>query len=130
MVRRQAKAINFGIIYGISAFGLANNLRITRDEAKNFIDTYFEQYPGIQVYMDATTEYAKANGFGFGADFQFFRSFDTVSSSGGDFRCTSFYGVWNSTFSNGFSLSPGKTESIMIPSVFERFQLSWLNLGA
>ena len=49
-------------------------------------------------------EYAKANGFGFGVDFQFFRSFDTASSLDGDFRCTSFYGVWNSTFSNGFSL--------------------------
>ncbi|MEM7523824.1 MAG: DNA polymerase I, partial [Pseudomonadota bacterium] len=54
MVRRQAKAINFGVIYGISAFGLANNLRIPRDEAKRFIDSYFEKFPGIRAYMDET----------------------------------------------------------------------------
>ena len=51
-VRRQAKAINFGVIYGISAFGLANNLRIPREDAKRFIDTYFERFPGIREYMD------------------------------------------------------------------------------
>ena len=53
-VRRQAKAINFGVIYGISAFGLANNLRIPREVAKKFIDTYFERFPGIREYMDRT----------------------------------------------------------------------------
>jgi len=63
MVRRRAKAINFGIIYGISAFGLANQLRIDRSEAKAFIDAYFEQFPGIRDYMDATKEFAKRNGF-------------------------------------------------------------------
>ena len=62
MVRRQAKAINFGVIYGISAFGLANNLRIPREEAKKFIDTYFERFPGIREYMDATVAFAKARG--------------------------------------------------------------------
>ncbi len=62
MVRRQAKAINFGVIYGISAFGLANNLRIPREVAKKFIDTYFERFPGIREYMDATIAFAKAHG--------------------------------------------------------------------
>ncbi|WP_111429873.1 DNA polymerase I [Rhodobacteraceae bacterium DSL-40] len=59
MVRRQAKAINFGVIYGISAFGLANNLRIPREQAKAFIDTYFERFPGIREYMDETVAFAK-----------------------------------------------------------------------
>ncbi|MDB4078976.1 DNA polymerase I, partial [Amylibacter sp.] len=54
MVRRQAKAINFGVIYGISGFGLARNLRIPRKEAQSFIDTYFERFPGIRTYMDET----------------------------------------------------------------------------
>ncbi|MEM6465645.1 MAG: DNA polymerase, partial [Pseudomonadota bacterium] len=63
MVRRQAKAINFGVIYGISAFGLANNLRIPRDEAKRFIDRYFERFPGIREYMDDTVAFAKEHGF-------------------------------------------------------------------
>ena len=59
-VRRQAKAINFGVIYGISAFGLANNLRIPREDAKRFIDTYFERFPGIREYMERTIAFAKA----------------------------------------------------------------------
>ncbi|GIT91666.1 DNA polymerase I [Jannaschia pagri] len=58
-VRRQAKAINFGVIYGISGFGLARNLRIPRAEAQAFIDTYFERFPGIRAYMDDTTAFAK-----------------------------------------------------------------------
>jgi DNA polymerase-1 len=58
-VRRQAKAINFGVIYGISGFGLARNLRIPRAEAQGFIDRYFERFPGIKAYMDETTEFAK-----------------------------------------------------------------------
>ncbi len=62
-VRRQAKAINFGVIYGISAFGLARNLRIPRDEAKGFIDRYFERFPGIRTYMDDTVGFAKENHF-------------------------------------------------------------------
>jgi DNA polymerase-1 len=62
MIRRQAKAINFGVIYGISAFGLANNLRIPREVAKKFIDTYFERFPQIREYMEATIAFAKANG--------------------------------------------------------------------
>ncbi len=61
-IRRQAKAINFGVIYGISAFGLANNLRIPRDEAKRFIDTYFVRFPGIREYMDKTIAFAKEHG--------------------------------------------------------------------
>ncbi len=63
MVRRQAKAINFGVIYGISAFGLARNLRIPREDAKRFIDTYFERFPGIREYMDTTIEGAKKKGY-------------------------------------------------------------------
>ncbi len=60
-VRRQAKAINFGVIYGISGFGLARNLRIPRAEAQGFIDRYFERFPGIRAYMDATTDFAKTH---------------------------------------------------------------------
>jgi DNA polymerase-1 len=58
-IRRQAKAINFGVIYGISGFGLARNLRIPRAEAQGFIDRYFERFPGIRTYMDDTTAFAK-----------------------------------------------------------------------
>ena len=60
-IRRQAKAINFGVIYGISGFGLARNLRIPRAEAQGFIDRYFERFPGIKEYMDETVEFAKEN---------------------------------------------------------------------
>ena len=63
MVRRRAKAINFGIIYGISAFGLARQLGISRGEAGAFIDAYFEKFPGIQDYMERTKEQAKKQGF-------------------------------------------------------------------
>ncbi|MBC6442322.1 MAG: DNA polymerase I [Rhodobacteraceae bacterium] len=63
MVRRQAKAINFGVIYGISAFGLARNLRIPRADAQNFIDRYFERFPGIRAYMDETVAFAKSHGY-------------------------------------------------------------------
>ncbi len=62
-LRRQAKAINFGIIYGISPFGLANNLRIQREKAKNFIDKYFDRYPEIKNYMDQTINKAKEKGY-------------------------------------------------------------------
>ncbi|THD85153.1 DNA polymerase I [Aliigemmobacter aestuarii] len=62
-IRRQAKAINFGVIYGISGFGLARNLRIPRAEAQGFIDRYFERFPGIKTYMDDTIAFAKAHGF-------------------------------------------------------------------
>jgi DNA polymerase-1 len=58
-IRRQAKAINFGVIYGISGFGLARNLRIPRAEAQGFIDRYFERFPGIKEYMDQTVTFAK-----------------------------------------------------------------------
>ena len=60
-IRRQAKAINFGVIYGISGFGLARNLRIPRAEAQGFIDRYFERFPGIRDYMTATKEFAKSH---------------------------------------------------------------------
>ncbi|MFD0916997.1 DNA polymerase I [Pseudahrensia aquimaris] len=63
MIRRQAKAINFGIIYGISAFGLANNLGIGRSEAGDYIKMYFERFPGIRDYMDSTKKFAKEHGF-------------------------------------------------------------------
>lgn len=62
-VRRQAKGINFGVIYGISGFGLARNLRIPRKEAQGFIDRYFERFPGIRNYMDDTVVFAKEHGF-------------------------------------------------------------------
>ena len=63
MVRRKAKAINFGIIYGISAFGLANQLGIPQKEAKAFIEAYFEIYPGIRDYMEQAKDFAKKHGF-------------------------------------------------------------------
>jgi DNA polymerase-1 len=62
-VRRRAKAINFGIIYGISAFGLANQLGIEREEAGAYIKKYFERFPGIRAYMDETREFCRANGY-------------------------------------------------------------------
>ncbi|MGJ8615898.1 MAG: DNA polymerase I [Sulfitobacter sp.] len=62
-IRRRAKAINFGVIYGISGFGLARNLRIPRGEAQGFIDRYFERFPGIRTYMDDTKAFAKEHGF-------------------------------------------------------------------
>ncbi len=63
MVRRRAKAINFGIIYGISAFGLARQLDISRTQASQYIDAYFEKFPGIRTYMDDTKRFAQEHGF-------------------------------------------------------------------
>ena len=62
-VRRRAKAINFGIIYGISAFGLANQLGIAREEASAYIKKYFERFPGIRTYMDETKEFCRKFGY-------------------------------------------------------------------
>jgi DNA polymerase-1 len=62
-VRRRAKAINFGIIYGISAFGLANQLGIGREEASAYIKKYFERFPGIRAYMDATRDFCRSHGY-------------------------------------------------------------------
>ncbi len=61
--RRSAKAINFGLIYGMSAFGLSKQLNIPRNEAQKYMDLYFERYPGVLEYMDSTRESAKEKGY-------------------------------------------------------------------
>ena len=61
--RRSAKAINFGLMYGMSAFGLAKQLGISRGEAQEYMDMYFDRYPGVKAYMDDIRETASANGF-------------------------------------------------------------------
>ena len=61
--RRNAKAINFGLIYGMSAFGLGRQLHIGRNEAQQYIDRYFERYPGVREYMDNTRALAAEKGY-------------------------------------------------------------------
>lgn len=61
--RRHAKAVNFGLIYGMSAFGLAKQLNVERKQAQTYIDHYFERYPGVKDYMESTREFARENGF-------------------------------------------------------------------
>jgi len=61
--RRHAKAVNFGLIYGMSAFGLAKQLHVGRNQAQQYIDQYFDRYPGVKDYMDATREFAREHGF-------------------------------------------------------------------
>jgi DNA polymerase-1 len=61
--RRSAKAINFGLIYGMSAFGLAKQLGVGRNEAQKYVDLYFERYPGVKRYMDETREQARSQGY-------------------------------------------------------------------
>ena len=62
-MRRRAKAVNFGVVYGISAFGLARNLDISNSEAQQFIDAYFKQYPGVKAWLDGTIETAREQGY-------------------------------------------------------------------
>lgn len=61
--RSRAKAVNFGIVYGISDFGLAKDIGVSRKEAKAYIETYFDRYPGVKRYMDNIVDFAKANGY-------------------------------------------------------------------
>ncbi|MBL4671890.1 MAG: DNA polymerase I [Arenicella sp.] len=61
--RRHSKAVNFGLIYGMSAFGLAKQLRVARKQAQAYIDQYFERYPGVKDYMETTREFARENGY-------------------------------------------------------------------
>ena len=61
--RRNAKAVNFGVVYGISDFGLSNNLGISRKEAKAYIETYFKRYPGIKDYMERVVREARDKGY-------------------------------------------------------------------
>lgn len=62
-IRRQAKAVNFGIVYGISDYGLSQNIGISRKDAKRFIDTYFKEYPGVKKYVDGSVETAREKGY-------------------------------------------------------------------
>ncbi|MDR0847349.1 MAG: DNA polymerase I [Lactobacillales bacterium] len=62
-MRSNAKAVNFGIVYGISEFGLAKNINVSRETAKNYIETYFTQYPSLRIYMDKVVEEARATGY-------------------------------------------------------------------
>ena len=62
-MRRDAKAVNFGIVYGISDYGLSQSLNITRKEAQEYIDTYFDRFPGVKLFIDDIIREAKDKGF-------------------------------------------------------------------
>jgi DNA polymerase I len=62
-MRRQAKAVNFGVVYGISAFGLAKNVGLSNSEAQRFIDQYFEQFPGVRTWIEDTLARARKDGY-------------------------------------------------------------------
>ena len=62
-IRRKAKAINFGIVYGISDYGLSQNIHSTKKEAKEYIDKYFQTYPGVKEYLNSSIDFAKNNGY-------------------------------------------------------------------
>ena len=62
-MRREAKAVNFGIIYGISEYGLAKNIKVSPVKAREYIDSYFKQFPEVKEYMNANVEFAKKNGY-------------------------------------------------------------------
>ncbi len=85
--RRNAKAVNFGIVYGISSFGLGQDLNVSRKEAEHFINQYFETYPAIKTYLDGLVDFAKTSGY---AKTMFGRRRPVPELSSGNFMQRSF----------------------------------------